>query len=143
VPKLFFEQGDRKSCGLCIKLLLAAEFDKPMIVVSVDDNGTSPRKLRSDLRKMGIETDEPKRITFRNLKPWSILHYPRRGKKGCRGDHYVTFERAENGKFLINDSVEEGPRWLEESELKKKWYRRYRNRWCGWVIEVRKPDGKD
>lgn len=109
-----------------------------MIVVSVDDNGISPRKLRSDLRKMDIETDKPKRIRVDDLKELSILHYPRRGKKGKRGDHYVVFERVENGKFLINDSVEEEPRWFELSELLKKWYGQKKN---GWVIEVKRPNG--
>ncbi|MDP2934834.1 MAG: cysteine peptidase family C39 domain-containing protein [bacterium] len=136
-------QEDGENCGPCVVLMTLAHFDKPMRFFFAGDKGTSSRKILNRFRKAGLEA-KPKIISIRNLfkEEWSVLWYPPRGKKRKRGNHYVIFVRAENGKYLIYDSAEKEPLWLEESELKKKWYRWYHGRWCGWVIEVKKPNGK-
>ena len=136
--KFFFRQGDSYSCGICVLNILLAKYSKPGIIFSVDrKKGTSSVKLIRELRKAGLKA-KSKRISIRNLKPWSVLWYPARGKKGRRGDHYVVFIKAVNGKFFIYDSVEKEPYWLEAGTLLKKWYGIKKN---GWVIEVSKPNG--
>lgn len=141
MPDLFIGQEDGENCGPCVVLMILAHFNRPMRFFFASDKGTSPRKILNRLRRVGLDA-KPKTINIRNLKPWSILWYPTRGKKGKRGDHYAIFIRAENGKYFVYDSVKDGPCWLEESELKKKWYKTYHKRWCGWVIEIRDPNGR-
>ena len=141
MPDLFIGQEDGKNCGPLVYVMECAHFDKPLRLFFAGEKDTSPRKLMHRLRKVGLEA-KSKDIIIRNLKPWSILWYPPRGEKRKRGNHYVIFVRAENGKYLIFDSVKEGPEWLTGSELKRVWYRKDRIRQCGWVIEIKDPSGR-
>lgn len=141
MPDLFIRQEDEENCGPLVFLMICAHFNRPMRLFFAGEKDTTPRKLMNKIRKVGLEA-EAKDISIRNLKPWSILWYPPRGKKRKRGNHYVIFVRVENGKYLIYDSIEKEPCLIEGFELKKNWYRKYHNRWCGWVIEIRDPDGK-
>ena len=142
MPDHFIGQEDGENCGPLVYVMMCFHFDRPPRFFFAGEKGTSAKKLMYRLRKIGLEANS-KDISIRNLKPWSILWYPARGKKGKRGNHYVVFVKALNGKYLIFDSVKQGPEWLEESELKKRWYRKDRKWPCGWVIEIRDPNVRD
>jgi len=143
VPDLFIGQEDGENCGPLVFLMICAHFNRPMRLFFAGEKDTTPRKLMNKIRRVGLEA-KAKDISIRSLdsKSWLILWYPPRGEKRKRGNHYVVFVTAENGKYLIYDSVKKDSEWLTESELKKVWYRKDRKRPCGWVIEIRDPGGQ-
>ena len=138
--RFFFEQVGDTGCGVCVVNTILKKYDlRGLIFLFTKKKGTSSKRIICELRKAGLKA-KSKTISIRNLKEWSILWYPPRGKRS--GDHYVVVGEIKNGMFLIYDSEKKEPYWEEAPALKKKWYRWYHNRWCGWVIEVRKPNGK-
>lgn len=144
--ELFFKQNIKTSplffhvvqygptCGVAAVNIILKMFCKPGMIFCVSynpDKGASPKKMLSKLRSSGLIA-ESKNIAVCNLKPRSILYIKSR-------DHYVVVGWVENGKALIFDSVKIKPYWLNLSTLKKQWYGQKKN---GWVIEVRKPNGR-
>lgn len=141
--KHFFMQKDSMSCGCCVVNVILAKYKKQGVIFSVDpEKGTPPRRITTELRDRGLEARPKKtKINYLTQVHWWILWYPPRGRKKRRGDHYTVFVGvAKNkGRYLIYDSAKEEPCWLTASELKNKWYGAKKD---GWVIEVKKPDGK-
>jgi ABC-type bacteriocin/lantibiotic exporter with double-glycine peptidase domain len=136
---IHFEQSGKAGCGVCAPNVLFKKHGLPgRIFPYTDVSGTSSWKLISELRKGGLRA-KPKTISICNLKPWSILWYPPKGR--CRGGHYIVVGQIKGDKVAIYDSAKKKPYWEKLSVLQGDWYRWYRNRWCGWVVEVSKPNG--
>lgn len=136
--KNFFRQRDQISCGLCVVNTILSMYGLPGVIFRVSPiNGTSVKRITSELSRSGLDT-EPKNISICHLKPRSILWYPPRGNLKKRGDHYVVVGKITAHKAFIYDSSREAPYWEKLSVLRKKWYRLYHGRWCGWVIETKR-----
>jgi ABC-type bacteriocin/lantibiotic exporter with double-glycine peptidase domain len=132
--RFFFEQIGKGGCGVCAVNTILKKFGlKGVIFPFSPKKGVTSTRILRELRKAGLIA-EPKTISIRNLRPWLILWYPPKGGDG--GDHYVVIGEIVDGWVLIYDSERKKPYWSQLSTLKKKWYRWYRGRWCGWVIEV-------
>lgn len=131
----FFEQVGNGGCGLCVVNTILKMFGKRGLIFSFSpEKGISPKRILHELRKADLIVVS-KTISIRNLKPLSILWYPPRGKN--EGDHYVVASKVKNKKVFIFDSEKKEPYWERFPVLQKKWYRWYKGRWCGWVIEVK------
>lgn len=125
----FFEQIGKGSCGVCAVNTILKMFGLRGAIFSFSPlNGTSPKRILHELRKVGLNAIS-KTISIRNLKPRSILYYP------PSNDHYVVVGEIADGKALIYDSAKKGPYWCRLSALKKKWYG---EKPSGWVIEVKR-----
>ena len=137
--RYFFKQTIDSGCAVCAANVLFKKYGlQGAIFPFSKKKGTSSWKLIRELRKMGLEA-RSKTISIRSLKEWSILWYPPKGRG--KGDHYVVVGKIRNNRFLIYDSEREEPYWEGAENLKKNWYRWYRNSWCGWIIEVSKSNG--
>jgi len=138
--RFFFEQVGDTGCGVCVVNTILKKYGlRGLIFPFTKKKGTSSKRIILELRKAGLKA-KSKTISIRNLKEWSILWYPPRGKDN--GDHYVVVGRIAGNEALIYDSAKRRPCWERLSVIQKKWYRWYHNRWCGWVIEIKKPNGK-
>lgn len=136
--EFFFEQVGDSGCGVCVVNTILKKHGLRGLIFPFTKKGVTSTRVICELRKAGLYA-KSKTISIHNLKEWSILWYPPRGKQG--GDHYVVVGQTTDKEALVYDSAKRMPRWEKLSAIKKKWYRWYHNRWCGWVIEVRKPNG--
>lgn len=85
--------------------------------------GTSPQKIRKALRSKNIQSEIRDGIGYEKLKPRSIVYYP-------EDDHYVTVEKIQDNKILVNDSSKEKSQWLSRKNFEKLWN--------DWAIETRR-----
>jgi len=127
-----FNHSKNGGCGFYAINVILMMFDKEEVFFSFSrKKGISSKKLILELRKAGLVVAS-KTISARNLKPRSILWYPK------PIDHYVVIGEVADGRVLIYDSERKGgPKWHRLSYLKKKWYKWYSDRYCGWVVEVK------
>ena len=137
--EFFFEQVGESGCGVCAVNTILKKHGLRGIIFPCTAKGTTSTRVIHELRKAGLIA-KSKTISIRNLKEWSILWYPPRGDH--EGNHYVVVGEIADGKALIYDSEKKEPCWEQLSAIQKKWYRWYNRRWCGWVIEVKKSNGK-
>lgn len=126
--KFFFRQIG-PCCGVCAVNTILKMFNKSGVIFSISPiRGTSPKRIMQELRKAGLNAIS-KKISIYNVKPRSILYYE------PPNDHYVVVGDVKNGKILIYDSAKHTPYWTTPSSISKNWK--------GWVIEVKKINGKD
>lgn len=126
-------------CGLCAINVILAIYKRPMLIFPYSSrNGIVVKKITLELRTEGLVPRVWDRISIKFLKRLrvpAILWYPPNGQNK-NGGHYVVFGGIDGNRAKIFDSDNSGLEWLSFLELKKKWYRPYRGRRCGWAIVV-------
>jgi len=118
----FFKQADKTSCGVAAINSVLKMHNKNGVVFS-SPKGTTPQKMVKILTAQGVSATPKKKVTVENIKPKSILYYPKE-------DHYVAVKKVGDNKAFVNDSLKSGGKWIDLKTLKKKW--------GGWIIETRK-----
>jgi ABC-type bacteriocin/lantibiotic exporter with double-glycine peptidase domain len=89
-------------------------YGKTFDTVLNTDNGTSPETIIKALGENGIMATEMNNATFENIPDKSIAYYP-------NADHYVTIEKHEGDKILVNDSLMDKPMLMTKEMFTKDW----------------------
>ena len=109
-----FPAVQRASCGECATKSILSMYGKDTNIGISTETGVEEKPMIRELNKRGIATDEEKNVPFENIKPKSIVYYPKQ-------DHWITVEKIQGDKILVNNSDFQEPRWISKDIFKKDW----------------------
>ncbi len=111
-----FPMKKKNSCGESAIKSILSMYGKKLKEPISEKNGTSTWKITETLKEKGIKTKIKDKINYDSLKSKDIIYYP-------KDDHWLTVEKIEKDKILVNDSSLETPnaQWIPKGKFLGKW----------------------
>lgn len=113
-----FMQGDEHSCGECVVSSVMSMYGMDLKQTMNTDNGTSAETIIQTLKENGINAEQRTGLTYQQIyvdkMNKSIAYYPQQ-------QHWVSIEKIEPNKILVNDSLKDKPEWVTMKQFTSDW----------------------